>query len=175
MPQHIGIVACSAEGAALCYRTSTRRTGGSLIHECFNDDLQRFVDAQDPVYAEVLDELAAARKRTHWMWFIFPQIKGLGQSAMARRYGVESIGEARAYWRHPVLGLRLKECTEHVLRASGKSAHDIFGSPDDLKLRSCMTLFAEAAGEEPLFRQVLERFFAGHPDPRTLALLQRQA
>ncbi len=137
------------------------------------DGLQRFVDAQGPVYAGVLDELAAARKRSHWMWFIFPQLKGLGRSTLARHYGIDSIGEALAYWQHPVLGLRLKECTERILCAPVQSAHEIFGSPDDLKLRSCMTLFAEAAGEEPAFRQVLERFFDGKPDARTLALLRQ--
>ena len=131
-----------------------------------DDGLQRFMEAQDPVYAEVLEELAAGAKRTHWMWFIFPQLKGLGRSAAAMHYGIDSIGEARAYWRHPVLGLRLKECTELLLRAPAQSAHEIFGSPDDLKLRSCMTLFAEVAEEEPVFNQVLERFFDGKPDAR---------
>jgi len=131
-----------------------------------DDGLQRFLDAQDPVYAGVLEELAAGAKRTHWMWFIFPQLKGLGRSAVARHYGIDSIDEARAYWRHPVLGLRLKECTELLLRAPAQSAHEIFGSPDDLKLRSCMTLFAEVAEEEPVFNQVLERFFDGKPDAR---------
>ena len=107
------------------------------------------------------------------MWFVFPQLNGLGRSATARHYGIDSIDEAVAYWKHPVLGLRLKECTERVLRSHAQSAHEIFGSPDDLKLRSCMTLFAEAAGEEPVFRQVLERFFDGKPDARTLALLRQ--
>jgi len=131
-----------------------------------DDGLQRFLDAQDSVYAGVLEELAAGAKRTHWMWFIFPQLKGLGRSAVARHYGIDSIDEAGAYWRHPVLGLRLKECTELLLRAPAQSAHEIFGSPDDLKLRSCMTLFAEVAEEEPVFNQVLERFFDGKPDAR---------
>lgn len=138
-----------------------------------NDGLERSVEAQDPVYAEVVRELTAASKRTYWMWFVFPQLKGLGQSAMALHYSIESIYEARAYWLHPVLGRRLRECTELVLQARDKSAHDIFGSPDDLKLRSCMTLFGAAAGAEPVFRQVLERFFEGQPDERTLALLKR--
>jgi len=137
------------------------------------DGLQRFVEAQAPVYAEVCSELAAARKRTHWMWFIFPQIKGLGLSAMAQHYGIESIDEARAYWQHPILGRRLTECTDLLLRTSAKSAHDIFGAPDDLKLRSCMTLFAEATDAEPVFKQVLDRFFDGRPDARTLALLRQ--
>jgi len=112
-------------------------------------------------------------KRTHWMWFIFPQIKGLGLSAMAQHYGIESIDEARAYWQHPILGRRLTECTDLLLRTSAKSAHDIFGAPDDLKLRSCMTLFAETTDAEPVFKQVLDRFFDGRPDARTLALLRQ--
>ena len=140
--------------------------------ESTGDDLQRFVDAQNPVFAEVRRELAAGLKRTHWMWFIFPQLRGLGQSVMARRFGIESLDEARAYWVHPILGPRLKECAQLVLGTTGKSAHDIFGSPDDMKLHSCMTLFAEAAVAEPVFGLVLERFYDGRPDARTLALLQ---
>ena len=134
-------------------------------------DLQRFVDAQDAVYAAVRSELASGLKRSHWMWFVFPQLTPLGRSATARHYGIDSLDEARAYWRHPVLGERLRECARLVLATGGRSAHDIFGSPDDLKLRSCMTLFAEAAPDEPVFREVLERFFDGKRDPRTVALL----
>ena len=137
--------------------------------------LQRFVQAQEPVYAEVCAELQAARKRTHWMWFIFPQLKGLGQSDTARYFGIDSLEEALAYWRHPVLGQRLKECAELVLHSTGTSAHEIFGTPDEAKLRSCMTLFAEVAGDEPVFRQVLQRFFEGKPDSRTYAIVQQQA
>lgn len=107
--------------------------------------LDRFIDAQLPVFDQVCSELAAGRKQSHWMWFIFPQIKGLGTSPTARHFAVESKSEALDYWLHPVLGPRLKQCTQLVLNTPGKSAHDIFGSPDDLKLRSCMTLFAAVA------------------------------
>jgi len=136
------------------------------------DPLQRFVDAQAPVFADVCDELAAGRKTTHWIWFIFPQLRELGRSATARFYGITSRDEALAYWQHPVLGPRLKQCAELVLQVSGKTAHDIFGTPDELKLRSCMTLFAAVAGEEPVFTRVLERYYGGMPDERTLALLE---
>jgi uncharacterized protein (DUF1810 family) len=136
------------------------------------DPLQRFVDAQAPVFADVCDELAAGRKTTHWIWFIFPQLRELGRSATARFYGITSRDEALAYWQHPVLGPRLKQCAELVLQVGGKTAHDIFGTPDELKLRSCMTLFAAVAGEEPVFTRVLERFYGGRPDERTLALLE---
>jgi uncharacterized protein (DUF1810 family) len=134
-------------------------------------DLQRFVAAQDPVYGQVCAELAAGRKASHWMWFVFPQLRDLGRSATARFYGLASRAEALAYWQHPVLGARLRQCARLVLAVQGRTAHDIFGSPDDLKLRSCMTLFAAVAPEEPVFAQVLQRFFGGEPDPRTLALL----
>ena len=107
-------------------------------------ELKRFVEAQDRVYAAVLDELGHGRKRTHWMWFVFPQIAGLGHSPMAERYAISGLDEARAYLAHPLLGLRLRQCTELVNAVSGKSAHDIFSSPDDVKFRSSMTLFAEA-------------------------------
>ena len=136
------------------------------------DPLQRFVDAQAPVFDDVCDELAAGRKTTHWIWFIFPQLRELGRSATARFYGITSRDEALAYWQHPVLGPRLKQCAELVLQVSGKTAHDIFGTPDELKLRSCMTLFAAVAGEEPVFTRVLERYYGGMPDERTLALLE---
>lgn len=134
-------------------------------------DLHRFVDAQEAVYAAVRSELASGLKRSHWMWFVFPQLTPLGRSATARHYGIDSLDEARAYWRHPVLGERLRECARLVLATSGRSARDIFGSPDDLKLCSSMTLFAEAAPDEPAFAEVLERFFGGERDPHTVALL----
>ena len=134
--------------------------------------LQRFVEAQDRVYASVLEELAAGNKTSHWMWFIFPQLKALGRSSIAKHFGIESGIEALAYWQHPVLGKRLKECTELVLAAGGKTVHEIFGSPDDLKFRSCMTLFAQVAPEEPVFSQALEQFFDGKPDTMTLNLLK---
>ena len=135
-------------------------------------DLQRFVAAQDPLLPQVRAELAAGDKRSHWMWFVFPQLKALGRSATALHYGLASREEALAYWRHPQLGPRLRECTALVLAVpASRSAHDVFHSPDDLKFRSCMTLFAQVAPEEPLFAQALQRFFDG-PDPRTLALLR---
>jgi uncharacterized protein (DUF1810 family) len=134
-------------------------------------ELERFVVAQDAVCEAVRAELSAGRKASHWMWFVFPQLRGLGCSATALRFGLASRDEALAYWRHPVLGSRLKECTELVLATPGRTAHEIFGSPDDLKFRSCMTLFAEVAPDEPVFRRALARFFDAEPDPRTLALL----
>jgi len=132
--------------------------------------LQRFVDAQAPVFRQVCAELAAGRKTSHWMWFVFPQLKGLGRSATAQHYGIGSAAEARAYWDHPLLGPRLKQCTELVLAVEGRSAHDIFGPPDDLKFRSCMTLFARITGEA-LFTRALDRYFGGQPDAATLELL----
>ena len=134
--------------------------------------LERFVEAQDRVYASVLEELAAGNKTSHWMWFIFPQLKALGRSSIAKHFGIESRGEALAYWQHPVLGMRLKECTELVLVAGDKTVHEIFGSPDDLKFCLCMTLFAQVAPDEPVFSRALERFFGGQPDEITLNLLQ---
>lgn len=134
--------------------------------------LERFVEAQDRVYASVLKELAGGNKTSHWMWFVFPQLKALGRSSMAKYFGIESGGETLAYWQHPILGKRLKECTELVLAAGGKTVHEIFGSPDDLKFRSCMTLFAQVAPNEPVFSRALERFFGGQPDEMTLNLLK---
>ena len=133
-------------------------------------DLQRFVDAQQGVIDAVRDELRAGRKRSHWMWFVFPQLQGLGSSAMARHYGIASLEEARAYLAHPVLGPRLRECCELVLAVPEGSAHDILGSPDDLKFRSCLTLFALAAPQEAVFRDALQRFYGGERDARTEAL-----
>ena len=134
-------------------------------------DLHRFVAAQAPVYATVTAELAAGRKRTHWMWFIFPQLRGLGQSAMAQRYGIASRAEADAYLRHPLLGPRLVECAGLVRDAPGASAEAIMGGIDAVKLRSCMTLFAALDDTDPVFGAVLDRFYGGVPDPRTLDLL----
>ena len=134
-------------------------------------DLHRFIEAQDPVYAQVRAELAAGRKRTHWMWFIFPQIAGLGQSVMARTFAIASIEEGRAYFDHPILGARLQECTQLVLNHVGRSAHDIFGSPDDMKLRSCMTLFQRVAPQASIFHQTLDTFYDGRADDNTLAKL----
>jgi uncharacterized protein (DUF1810 family) len=134
--------------------------------------LERFVAAQAPVYADVLRELGAGRKTSHWMWFVFPQLKSLGRSATARFYGLADRAEALAYWRHPLLGPRLVECTRLVLATAGRTAHEIFGSPDDLKLCSCMTLFDAVAPEEPAFRAVIDRFYRGLADAATLELLR---
>jgi uncharacterized protein (DUF1810 family) len=133
-------------------------------------DLERFVTAQDRVWPEVVAELAAGRKRTHWMWFVFPQIGGLGSSAMAQRYAIGSLEEARAYLAHPVLGARLREVTRLMLGQRGRAAEAVLGGIDAVKLRSSMTLFREAAPGEALFGEVLDAFYEG-PDPRTLALL----
>ena len=134
-------------------------------------DLQRFVDAQGPVYSQVRQELARGAKASHWMWFVFPQLKGLGRSAMALRYGIASADEALAYWRHPVLGPRLKECTELVLAVQGRTALQIFGSPDDLKFCSSMTLFARVAPDETAFGRAIDKYFGGQRDARTIALM----
>jgi uncharacterized protein (DUF1810 family) len=138
-------------------------------------DLARFVDAQDPVIAAVGAELDAGRKQTHWMWFVFPQIAGLGRTEIARRFEIASIDEARAYLAHPVLGARLKDLTGRVVGLRDRTAHEIFGSPDDLKFRSSMTLFARAAPQEPIFTEALGRFYADGPDPRTLEILESAA
>ncbi len=135
-------------------------------------DLERFVEAQDPLYADVTAELRAGRKRSHWMWFIFPQVEGLGHSAMAQRYAIHSRVEATSYLAHPLLAARLIECTSLVLKHSNKSANEIFGSPDDLKFRSCMTLFDTFSGEDALFGRALDQFYNGQPDPATLAILK---
>ena len=138
--------------------------------------LDRFIAAQNPVYDTVTAELRAGRKQSHWMWFVFPQIAGLGRSEMAQRYAISSLEEARAYLADTVLGLRLRECTALVLEVKGKSADDIFGYPDNLKFQSCMTLFAHAAPEdtETVFREALDRFYDGKDDEQTLAALEDQ-
>ena len=133
-------------------------------------NLQRFVDAQASVYDAVVNELQQGRKASHWMWFVFPQLRGLGHSATAQHFGLASLDEARAYLAHPLLGARLRECTRLALRAGG-DAHAVFGTPDDLKFRSCMTLFAHAAPDEPLFAAALQHYFDG-PDARTEAMLR---
>ena len=132
---------------------------------------QCFVEAQNPVIATVLDELRAGQKRTHWMWFVFPQHIELGRSGMARRFGLGSIEEAREYLADPVLGGRLVACTDAVLAHRATSARAIFGTTDDLKFRSCMTLFAMAAPQYSIFQRALDEFFGGEPDPLTVALL----
>ena len=134
-------------------------------------DLERFVVAQAPVYERVRAELAAGAKASHWMWFIFPQLRGLGRSAMAEHFGLAGRAEAEAYLAHPVLGARLRECTRLVLDVRNKTVHEIFGTPDDLKFHSSMTLFAAVAPEEPQFRQALDRYFGSRPDTLTEQML----
>lgn len=134
-------------------------------------DLQRFVDAQDRVYDTVLDELRTGRKRSHWIWFVFPQLQGLGHSPTAVRFGISSLDEARAYLAHPVLGPRLRECTRLVALIEGRSVDDIFGWPDNLKVRSSMTLFTRATDDDAEFRTVLDKFYNGEDDPATVELL----
>ena len=133
----------------------------------------RFVTAQDAIYGDVCAELAAGEKTSHWMWFVFPQLEGLGRSTMAIQYGIASQEEARAYWQHPTLGARLKECVELVLAVKDKNAFLIFGTPDDLKFRSSMTLFSHAVPDEPLFKRALAKYFQGRDDPRTVESLAR--
>ena len=135
-------------------------------------NLSRFVSAQAPVWSQVAAELQAGRKQSHWMWFVFPQLAGLGHSPMAQLYAIGSLEEARAYLAHPLLGARLRQATAWVLAVDGKSAHEIFGTPDDLKFRSSMTLFAAAAPEETLFRTALDRYFDGEGDRVTLNKLR---
>lgn len=134
-------------------------------------DLERFVEAQAGTYEQALAELRRGRKRTHWMWYVFPQLRGLGASALSHRYAIGSLEEARAYLAHPVLGPRLVECAEAVLAVQGRSARDIFGSPDDLKLRSSATLFAAVSPPGSVFHRVIDRYFGGQADDRTLALI----
>lgn len=140
--------------------------------ETDSDDLSRFVDAQNSIYSRVTAELAAGRKQSHWMWFIFPQAEGLGSSAMAQRYAIRSRAEAEAYLAHPVLGPRLLECTRLVLAVKDKSLREILGSPDDVKFRSCMTLF-DAVSPSSSFADALDRYCRGERDPATTAFLQR--
>jgi uncharacterized protein (DUF1810 family) len=134
-------------------------------------NLQRFLDAQATDYAPALAEIKNGRKRSHWMWYIFPQIQGLGFSSISQRYAIQDLSEAAAYLQHPVLGARLKEISQALLGLAGSNATNIMGSPDDLKLRSSMTLFGAVPGAEPVFQQVLDKFFGGAPDSKTLQLL----
>lgn len=136
-------------------------------------DLRRFVEAQEGVYPDAVRELRAGRKRSHWMWFVFPQLRGLGRSPMAERYGIGSIEEAKAYASDAVLGARLRECTRAVVEVKGRSVEEIFGFPDDLKFRSCMTLFWRATGEE-IFREALEKYFGGEEDGLTVAGIEKR-
>ena len=137
-------------------------------------DLQRFVDAQEHVYERALSEIKSGRKRSHWMWFIFPQIDGLGASSMSKRYAIRSVAEAKAYLAHPLLGPRLLESAEAALAVETTSALELFGSPDDMKLRSCATLFASVSSEESVFRQLINKYFDGKPDDRTLQLIGKK-
>jgi uncharacterized protein (DUF1810 family) len=148
----------------MCNRSHVESAGDTF-------DLKRFVDAQAPVYGSVVDELRAGRKRSHWMWFVFPQLRELGSSPMAVRYGIASLQEARAYLRHDLLGPRLHECTQLVNQLQGRSIGEIFGSPDDLKLCSSMTLFAQATDENHDFVELLAKYYGGRQDPLTRAQL----
>ena len=136
-------------------------------------DLSRFLEAQKNSYDTALREIKTGRKRSHWMWYIFPQIRGLGYSAMAQHYAIRDLGEAREYLRHPVLGPRLIEISEALLALDGSDPSRVMGSPDDLKLRSCMTLFQCAAPDQPVFGKVLDKFYGGSPDGRTMEILSR--
>jgi uncharacterized protein (DUF1810 family) len=135
-------------------------------------DLTRFVRAQAHDYARALSEIRDGRKRSHWMWYIFPQFEGLGFSSTSRKYAIKSVAEAEAFLRHPVLGPRLEECCKAVVDVDGQSAYAIFGSPDDLKLRSCVTLFARVTPAGSVFERVLEKYFEGAPDEKTLGLIE---
>ncbi len=136
-----------------------------------NADFERFLIAQESEWPRVVEELRAGQKRTHWMWFVFPQLRGLGRSEMAHRYGLASLPETQAYLAHPLLGARLRTLIEILLATRDRSAHQIFGSPDDLKLHSCLTLFHEAEGSAGVFTQALDKFFDGKLDSATLQLL----
>jgi len=134
--------------------------------------LCRFIDAQESDYRSALAEIEAGRKVSHWMWYVFPQYDGLGFSPTSKHYAIKSPEEAEAYLGHPVLGPRLGECVDALLAVTGRSAHQIFGSPDDMKLKSCMTLFAHISPEGPAFALVLDKYFDGHRDLTTLELIQ---
>ena len=136
-------------------------------------DLGRFVAAQEDTYAAALSEIRSGTKRSHWIWFIFPQVAGLGSSPMAQRYAIRSRAEAQAYLDHPILGGRLSECVEALLSVNGRSANQIMGSPDDLKLLSSMTLFANVSGAGSLFERALDKFFSGEKDHKTVDFLRR--
>jgi uncharacterized protein (DUF1810 family) len=135
-------------------------------------NLDRFIEAQEPIYPRVVEELRRGCKTSHWMWFIFPQLKGLGRSSIAERYGITSVAEAQAYLQHPTLGARLIECTSLVNGIVGRSAAEIFGGIDRIKFRSSMTLFAEAAAGDHAFQEALSKYFQGEPDRLTLEMLQ---
>lgn len=137
-----------------------------------SDSLIRFLDAQSNSYEQALSEIKSGRKRSHWMWFIFPQLQGLGYSETARFYAIKDLPEARLYLQHPVLGPRLIEISKAMLALEGKTANQILGNPDDLKLRSSMTLFASVPGADPVFQAVLDKYYGGEEDEKTLQLLK---
>jgi len=137
-------------------------------------NLQRFLDAQRPVFEEVRSELREGRKTSHWMWFIFPQMEGLGRSELARKYAISSRAEAEAYLMHPILGARLRECTRLVNLVEGRSIEQIFGYPDDMKFRSSMTLFSHATSDNQVFKDALQKYFGGESDPPTLERLSQK-
>jgi uncharacterized protein (DUF1810 family) len=144
------------------------------VHSRNTFGLDRFVSAQEDVYDSALAEIRAGRKRTHWMWFVFPQLRGLGSSPISRQFAIRSAAEARAYLAHPILGPRLLECCHALLELKSTSATEIFGSPDDLKLRSCATLFAYVSEPGSVFERVLERFYGGVPDEKTVTLFRQE-
>lgn len=154
-------------------RNGTARSPGSTDARRVSDryNLSRFVEAQDHDYAQALSEIASGRKRTHWMWYIFPQLAGLGSSPTARQFAITGLPEARAYLDHPVLGPRLRECAEAAVALEGGSAMDVFGYPDNLKLRSCATLFAAVQPPGSVFDRLIAKYFAGERDATTLRLL----
>jgi uncharacterized protein (DUF1810 family) len=162
----------SSRGAA-ALRSASTSVAADATPAAMDDpfELHRFIDAQEADYARALAEVRAGKKRSHWMWYIFPQIAGLGSSPMSQRYAIGSLDEARAYLAHPLLGPRLMQFMDALLALEGRSAHDIFGSPDDMKLQSCATLFAEAAPPGNVFDKVLAKYFAGERDARTIGLL----
>ena len=143
---------------------------------CMTNDynLHRFLTAQASTYHTVLEELRGGKKSSHWIWFIFPQIAGLGHSGMAQQFSIASLDEATAYLQHPVLGQRLRECTQLVMNVTGRSAEEIFPYPDNLKFRSCMTLFMSATTDNAIFKDALLKYFDGKPDPLTLNILAQQ-
>jgi uncharacterized protein (DUF1810 family) len=144
------------------------------VHSRDTFDLSRFASAQEDVYESALAEIRSGRKRTHWMWFVFPQLRGLGSSPISRQFAIRGAAEASAYLAHPILGPRLLECCEALLELNSTSAAEIFGSPDDMKLRSCATLFASVSEPGSVFERVLARFFDGAPDERTEALMVQE-
>jgi len=150
---------------------AARFPSGAVTRDVY--DFARFVDAQRVSYDRALAEIANGEKRSHWMWYIFPQVAGLGASPISRKYALQSRSEAAAYLAHEILGPRLVACAEAALAVEGRSAREIFGSPDDLKLRSCATLFAQVAPAGSVFHRLLDQYFAGEPDESTLRILAR--